>query len=245
MTHLHPQDTATQKDKLTNLASGVSLVLVSVLVMTLSSVGVLLGIRYVGGTSEIVSFVLLVVVSQGIGLGAVSLLYARKYGTDEIFFDFNRENLVRDVSVMVGLAVVMLIAGGIGTLISTTFGVETAENTVQTTLESDVRNVYAFIVLSLVIIGPLEELFYRGTVQKHFTKVFSDTQAVVLAALLFSVIHIPSLIGDGPASFVPYLAVLFVGGLAFGFAYSRTQNLAVPMIGHGLYNALLGVFFLL
>lgn len=245
MTHLHPQNQSTQKDKLTNLSSGLALVVVSVIVMTLSSVGVILGIRYLGGTSDFISFVLLVIVSQGVGLGGVSILYARKYGKTKPFFAFETDNLVRDAGVMIGLAFLMLIAGAIGTLISTTLGVETAENTVQTTLESDVRNVYAFILLSIFVIGPMEELFYRGTVQKHFTSVFSDIQAVVLAALVFSLVHIPSLIGDGPASFVPYLAVLFVGGLAFGYAYYRTQNLAVPMIGHGLYNALLGVFFLL
>lgn len=93
-------------------------------------------------------------------------------------------------------------------------------------------------VLSFVLIGPMEELFFRGVVQETMREALPSIVAVVLASLTFAAIHYLTLVGPLFGKFV-ILGSLFITSLVFGFAYERTRNLAVNAIIHGVYNATL------
>jgi len=55
---------------------------------------------------------------------------------------------------------------------------------------------------------------------------------------VFAIIHYPSLSGS-PTGQLIYVAIISVPGLIFGVAYEYTDNLVVPALIHGLYNATL------
>jgi len=96
----------------------------------------------------------------------------------------------------------------------------------------------ALIPLAFLLIGPGEELLFRGVIQSTLREAFSAPVAVVLASLTFAPAHIVSLVGS-PQALLVSISVLFFPSLVFGAVYERTENLLVPALAHGAYDALL------
>lgn len=96
-----------------------------------------------------------------------------------------------------------------------------------------------FIPLSLFVVGPAEELLFRGVVQGRLRESFGPWVAVPVAAGLFALIHFFALTGGAADRFIA-IGILFVPSLVFGVAYERTGNIVVPTLIHGTYNATLG-----
>jgi hypothetical protein len=141
--------------------------------------------------------------------------------------------------------VAWLVLGFLGLLVGavalsailTQLGVEVAQNQVVVTGQQDPRFFLYMIPVSLLFVGPFEELVFRGVVQGLFRRRYGAPVAIGAAATLFGVAHFVALTGSG--SRVSYLAVAAILGLVLGFVYERTGNLAVPAVVHGGYNALL------
>jgi uncharacterized protein len=99
------------------------------------------------------------------------------------------------------------------------------------------------IPLSFLIIGPAEELLFRGIVQGRLRRGFGPVGAVSLAALLFAAVHLLALTGPIEARLIT-VTILFGPSLVLGAIYERTGNLVVPAVVHGAYNAtLLGIAY--
>ncbi|KAB1196962.1 MULTISPECIES: CPBP family intramembrane glutamic endopeptidase [Haloferax] len=96
----------------------------------------------------------------------------------------------------------------------------------------------ALALLSIFVIAPAEELLFRGAVQGRLRETFGPLGAIVLASAIFASLHAFNFIGGGIVILVP-LSALFLVGSVFGYVYERTENLAVPIAVHGLYNATL------
>ena len=90
------------------------------------------------------------------------------------------------------------------------------------------------IPLSFLLVGPGEELLYRGVIQGTLRESFHPARASVLASLIFAMVHVFSLQGSGK---LVYIGVVFTLALVLGAAYELTDNLAVPALIHGAYNA--------
>jgi membrane protease YdiL (CAAX protease family) len=102
----------------------------------------------------------------------------------------------------------------------------------------------ALVPLSFLLIGPGEELLFRGVVQGRLRQAFSPIAAVVIASAIFAAVHVVALSGSAGGRAVT-VGVLFLPSLVFGAAYERTGNLVVPSLIHGGYNAtLFGLFYL-
>lgn len=104
---------------------------------------------------------------------------------------------------------------------------------------ADVRSpsvVLALGLVSVLLIGPAEELLYRGAIQGRLRRAFGPAVAIGLASVLFAAVHVTTLRGS-PAGTLAALAAFVVLAAVFGLAYERTGNLAVPMLVHGLYDA--------
>lgn len=91
---------------------------------------------------------------------------------------------------------------------------------------------------SLLLIGPGEELLFRGVVQNRLSEALPAPVAIVLASLLFASIHFFSLSGAPQARLVS-ISVLVLPTLVFGTMYELTDNIVVPALIHGTYNATL------
>jgi hypothetical protein len=168
----------------------------------------------------------------GLGVGA----YLRATGD----WDLLRVRVpgLRDVvAVVVGVLVILLAAAGIQQLL-TVFQVEVAQNQVITTGQSDPTYFLYMIPVSLLFVGPFEELVFRGGVQRLLRRTYGPWPAVLLASALFGLTHWIALTGGGGGRFA-YIAVAAVLGVVLGVAYELTDNLVVPAAVHGIYNAVL------
>lgn len=90
-------------------------------------------------------------------------------------------------------------------------------------------------VLSVVLFAPAEELLFRGAIQGRLREAFGSRWAVVGASTLFGAWHLLNFSGSLLGT-VLAAAVLGAVSLLWGYAYERTDNLAVPVLTHGLYN---------
>ena len=96
-------------------------------------------------------------------------------------------------------------------------------------------------VLLLCLIGPAEELFWRGYVQRTMGRILGgknpEDKAFILTAVIYALVHIWSF------NFMLIMAAL-VAGLVWGLIYRlRPQALPALVISHALWDAL--VFVLL
>lgn len=98
----------------------------------------------------------------------------------------------------------------------------------------------ALVVVSLLVIGPSEELLFRGVIQRYLSGVFSQASAIVVASLLFTAVHVPTFLftASGLTSVVA-AGTIFAISVTLGYSYVRTDNLVVPTVVHGLYDATL------
>lgn len=94
-------------------------------------------------------------------------------------------------------------------------------------------------VVAVVLVGPAEELLFRGAVQGTLRRVFGPWAAIGGASVLFTAVHIP-LFNDTPlGGLVVALGVVFLVSVALGYTFEQTGSLVVPAVMHSLYDGLL------
>ena len=85
-------------------------------------------------------------------------------------------------------------------------------------------------MIGFVAIG--EELLFRGLVQRDLMKALGWKSGIILASLLFAVMHLTW-------RSIPELIFVFFAGLLLGYLYYRTKSLVAPIIMHGVGNVIL------
>lgn len=99
---------------------------------------------------------------------------------------------------------------------------------------------YLYLVpVTVLLVGPTEELVFRGVVQGSFRRAYGPAVAIAAASAVFAVIHWSSYSGSG--RFVT-LGVILLLGATLGALYERTDNLVVPAVIHGLFNTVQFVY---
>ena len=100
---------------------------------------------------------------------------------------------------------------------------------------------YAIAALLLLVIGPAEEFFWRGYVQRTMVKLFGggkrpQDKSFVLTAIIYASVHVWSL------NFMLVMAAL-VAGCVWGLLY-RLQPRMLPalIVSHALWDALVFVW---
>ena len=174
------------------------------------------------------------IVLQGVTFLGGSLLYLR-LRADEAPPVSVRTPSRREAGV--GLAGFVLLLGllvGLQVLFAA-FGVSVAESSI---LQDGAERPWLLLVLvpaSLLLVGPGEELLFRGLVQGHLREAYSAPAAIGIASGVFAVTHAGSFTGVGALA---SLAVVFTLALVLGAVYELTGNLLVPILMHGGFNAL-------
>lgn len=92
---------------------------------------------------------------------------------------------------------------------------------------------FSFILLTMIAVS--EELIFRGYVLRNLMKSFNKWIAVLLSAMLFSIVHNSNL-------GIPALGIIntFLGGLVLGVAYVITRSLWLPIFFHLSWNFIQG-----
>lgn len=198
------------------------------------------------------SIVLSLLALQGVGLVGTALFYLST--TDKGFSYVKlRKPSLRHVVIGFGSVFVMLAAVVVISLILQSLGQNAAQHGTIDQIEQNPRIALYMVPLSILVIGPSEELLFRGIIQTKLRESFSGAGAVGVASAIFALIHIPAYGSDVITDIIQQggvtlenlqnlsitLSILFVLALVLGYAYERTGNLTVPMITHGLYNAFL------
>ncbi|MFB6102072.1 MAG: lysostaphin resistance A-like protein [Haloplanus sp.] len=175
-------------------------------------------------------------VLQFVGFGiavAGYLAITRDWGLVRI-----RVPTLREVA-LIGLGVIaLLIAQLVIARLLTILGVQVAQNQVVVTGQQDPRYFLYMIPVAILLVGPFEELVFRGGVQGILRRTWGPSVAIVLSSVLFGLVHWVALTGGGGAR-VPYVTVAAALGLVLGSLYERSRNLLVPAVVHGLYNTVL------
>ncbi|MFB6196668.1 MAG: lysostaphin resistance A-like protein [Halobacteriaceae archaeon] len=149
-----------------------------------------------------------------------------------------------DIEFAIGSFVLAFVAAIVFSIIISTTGSETASNQAAEIALENPWIIPYLIPAMLLIVGPGEELLYRGVLQGTFRQKFNKWPSILLANLLFAPAHVPALQGSIQAVFLT-ISFLTLPGIIFGYAYERTENLIVPALAHGLYNAtLFGLIYL-
>jgi membrane protease YdiL (CAAX protease family) len=226
-----------------SLVVAVGLALVALVVGFTLVLGSLLGLGAAGiAASPTVQIVASLLLFQGVTMGGVAAVYLSVRGLDADYVGLSLEKVfgdpVRDVlAAVVGFVVALGVAFG-GAAIVSTFGVQAGTNQAADLAFEDPEVLLFLIPGAFLLIGPGEELLFRGVIQSRLRETIGRWPAVVVGAALFAAVHVTALSGGASARLVS-ITILFFPSLVFGAVYEFTDNLAVPALVHGAYNALI------
>ena len=117
-------------------------------------------------------------------------------------------------------------------------GVEVAENRALSPGEGAPRYFLYMVVVSVFVVGPGEELVFRGVVQGELRRALSAPGAIGVASALFGLVHFVAGTGTAVERGAYVVVALLLGGV-LGYLYETRGTLVVPALAHGLYNAVL------
>ena len=110
------------------------------------------------------------------------------------------------------------------------FGIAVRYNAAETT----------FYILTMLCVGFLEELIFRGLLFQAMRK-DSPRAAVIVSSVTFGIGHIINLVNGSGASLIPnLLQVVYAtaAGFMFVMMYCRSKSLLPCIAAHGIFNAL-------
>lgn len=111
-------------------------------------------------------------------------------------------------------------------------------NLLFSTAESEISGIYAFkgdasrlriFLLMLLVIGPGEELFWRGFLQDRLMRRFKPIYGFIIATTLYTLVHVLT------GNFMLIMAAL-VAGLFWGWMYYRFKSIAANIISHIVWD---------
>ncbi len=207
----------------------VALVLGAVIILPLDFVGIEL--------SALTLLVISLITGQGIAFGGTALLYLRLRGLGRKYIGMRIPSF-RDVIAAVSGYLLAFVGLFVGTALVALTQVQPAPNQVGQIATQNPEVLLLLIPASFVLIGPGEELLFRGVVQGRIREAFGPVPGVLLASAIFAAIHFTALTG-GVGGRLATIGVLFFPSLVFGATYEFTDNLVVPAFIHGAYNATL------
>lgn len=161
------------------------------------------------------------------------VITSRKFGTRDIVADlaarFRPIDLIGvPVGVLTQLALVPLLYLPLRALWPDTFSSEQLEQRAQDLADRATGFSAVLLVLIVVVGAPVvEELVYRGLLQRSMASVVKSGPALILTAIWFSLIHLSPVEYPG----------LFLAGLVFGAGVVVTNRIGLSIVTHAAFNA--------
>ena len=90
--------------------------------------------------------------------------------------------------------------------------------------------------LLLIIIGPAEEIFWRGLIQRKLTVKYGTVAAFISTTIIYALVHIWSF------NFMLIAAAAVCGGF-WGLLYAWRKNLTVVVVSHALWDVAVFIVF--
>jgi len=137
----------------------------------------------------------------------------------------------------ISLLIVNIVVG----LLYTLFNISVSENSIMDVATHNPIYLLYLIPIMLLIVGPGEEFIFRGVIQSTFRDKYGFKIGLIIASILFGLVHIPA-VGGLQIQSMPYVFITIILALILGYVYEYQKNIYIPMIAHGIYNSLLLVF---
>ena len=173
---------------------------------------------------------------QGIGFGGVSLAYLAYRGWPSNLLQVRMPSLL-DVGWVIGGF--FLLYGALFGILMLFFviGIQPAEHDIA---DSGIENPEIFLLLipfHFLIVGPAEELMFRGIIQGKFREYLGPIASITFASVIFAAFHFTAYLSPNPGEIIAALSVMLLLSILLGIIYELTDNLVVPALIHGAYNA--------
>jgi membrane protease YdiL (CAAX protease family) len=161
---------------------------------------------------------------------------------------------LREIGLILVTWIVMIIAAGVVAqvvmlAVTELFGSgaaeQPAENPVGEVVANNPEIFPAMILFMFLVVGPAEELLFRGVVQGRLRERLGAVPAIVTASAVFASAHVLALWGQDPVAIAMTITILFVPSLGFGAIYEYTGNIVVPALLHGFHNSVVVTIVLL
>jgi membrane protease YdiL (CAAX protease family) len=181
----------------------------------------------------VLTIVLGTVFLQGVGFGVAALGYLRYRGLGLEFVRVrwpDRGDVVWAIIGSVGAYGIMIA----GNILLTVLGIEGQSHELGQLGAQNPELLLVLIPLSFLLIGPGEELLFRGVIQTAFVERVGIAGGIVATSAIFALIHLPNY---GWIDGLPTIGLLFVVSLTWGYIYERTDSLFVPAMAHAAFNA--------
>ena len=162
----------------------------------------------------------------------ITLLFAKYKGASLKELGLKKPS-VRILMIVSVVAVPLFLLGvGISVGEEMVFGPDPmAELLEKSVMPRDPFQLVAMVALSLVLVGPCEELAFRGFVQRGFENSFGKMWGLLVSSVLFGLLH-------GLNTLYAVVPV-FVVGLVLGYVWQRTGgNTTATALMHGVYDAI-------
>ncbi len=139
---------------------------------------------------------------------------------------------------VVGLLGMFGVLVGVSLVAEFIIEVEPAEHGLIEPVQEDPRLALYMLPLVALVVGPAEELVYRGIVQAHLSEAYDAWFAIGLSSLIFAAIHVGaySVLAESALQVMVPLTLIFAISLIMGWLYHRQQNLLVPIVLHAVFN---------
>jgi hypothetical protein len=148
----------------------------------------------------------------------------------------------RDLGVAAAGSVVAVAAGLVVLAVGDAVGVGPVSSALDPAAETDPRTLLVLVPLSLLVVAPAEEAFFRGVVQGRLRRAVGVVPSVAVASVLFWAVHVFNFVGfELTVGVLVPLAAIFCAALVLGAVYELTANLVVPVVVHGMYNSAMAV----
>ena len=207
-----------------------ALIVASIFATSLTALGVELGLFSADSTAERVTSTILQFV--GFLLAAVGYLAV----TNEWEILRIDTPSLQDVGLIASSAVALLALQYGLLFVLSQIGLSTGQNQATVPTGDPVVYYLALIVVSILVVGPAEEVLFRGVVQGGLRRAYSAGPAILIASALFGLVHVFAVLGTLDQQ-LTYAAVALMLGVGLGLLYEYTDNILVPSLAHGLYNA--------
>jgi hypothetical protein len=165
-------------------------------------------------------------------------VFSQLFGTGSLRRDFGLEIRVDDIG-WGALAFAGTMAGRIILLIFLSNEVDDPVRDPGRSIDFKGAALVAFGVAAIIGAPIVEELVFRGVLQRGLTKLTGAPIAIVVQGLLFAAYHfVPN--GENYSDF--YFGALAIFGIAVGIAAERTGRLGPGMVAHAINNTLAILF---
>ncbi|GAB7094750.1 CPBP family intramembrane metalloprotease [Halolamina litorea] len=204
-------------------------------ITTIAAFGLLLaGVEITPVLGVVLSLLLL----TGLGFMGTAVLYLRSREIPLRSLGL-RFPTIKEFGLVIGALVASFVYLVVVGMIRQSTGTDAASNQVANMAMENPEIVLYLLPGAYLLIGPGEELLFRGVVQNRLREEFSAVPGVIIASVIFAGIHVTSLVGPDVWSVLVSVLGLMGPSLLLGALYEYTRNLVVPILVHGTYDAII------